>query len=111
MTKIAEKWLLFKYVDGEFTLLSWPLKAKKLAEMERKKYRNTRSANDVVAPAFVWMTVLGNMQLALRHPSNTGESADIARQFGDLRLEKLIAEGVLRRRMVAASRIVMSRLI
>jgi hypothetical protein len=49
----------------------------------------------VVAPALVWMTVLGNMQLALRHPSNSGElSADIARQFGNRLFETLIAEGV-----------------
>jgi len=38
MTKIVEQWLLFKYVDGEFTLLSRSLKTKKLAEKERKKY-------------------------------------------------------------------------
>lgn len=55
---------------------------------------NLRLDIPVVAPAYVWMTVLGNMQLALRHPSNTGESAEIARQFGDRLLEKLIAEGV-----------------
>ena len=48
----------------------------------------------VVAPAFAWMMVLGNMQLALRHPENTGPSAEMARQFGDQLLEKLIAEGV-----------------
>jgi hypothetical protein len=41
MVKIVEQWLLFKYVDGEFTLLSRPLKAKKLAEKERKKCGST----------------------------------------------------------------------
>jgi hypothetical protein len=48
----------------------------------------------VEAEAYVWMTLLGNMQLALRHPENQGESANIARQFGDALLEKLIAERV-----------------
>jgi hypothetical protein len=48
----------------------------------------------VEAEAYVWMTLLGNMQLALRHPENQGESANIARQFGDALLEKLIAESV-----------------
>jgi hypothetical protein len=48
----------------------------------------------VEAEAYVWMTLLGNVQLALRHPENQGESANIARQFGDALLEKLIAEGV-----------------
>jgi hypothetical protein len=55
---------------------------------------NLETEITVIAPAYVWMTVLGNMQLALRHPENTGESAEIARQFGDALLEKLIAEGV-----------------
>jgi hypothetical protein len=40
---------------------------------------NHRLEIPVVAPAYLWMAVLGNMQLALRHPSNTGESAAIAR--------------------------------
>ena len=48
----------------------------------------------VIASAYVWMTVLQNLQLALRHPSNSGPSAELVRQFGDHLLEKLIAEGV-----------------
>jgi hypothetical protein len=38
MAKTTEKWLLFKYVDGEFTPLSKPLKTKQLAEKTRLKY-------------------------------------------------------------------------
>jgi hypothetical protein len=38
MTKIVEQWLLFKYVDGEFTPLSKPFKAKAQAEKARLKY-------------------------------------------------------------------------
>jgi hypothetical protein len=32
------QWLLFKYVDGDFTPLSKPLKTKQLAEKARSKY-------------------------------------------------------------------------
>jgi len=38
MPKIIERWLLFKYIDGEFTPLSKPLKTKERAEKERLKY-------------------------------------------------------------------------
>ena len=38
MPKITEQWLLFKYVGGEFTPLSKPLKTKERAEKERLKY-------------------------------------------------------------------------
>jgi hypothetical protein len=38
MAKTNEQWLLFKYVDGQFTPLSKPFKTKKLAEEERSKY-------------------------------------------------------------------------
>jgi hypothetical protein len=36
--KIIEQWLLFKYVDGQFTPLSKPFKTKLRAEKERLKY-------------------------------------------------------------------------
>jgi len=36
--KILEKWLLFKYVNGEFTPLSKPFKTKEQAEKARLKY-------------------------------------------------------------------------
>jgi hypothetical protein len=38
MPKIIEQWLLFKYVDGEFTPLSRHLKTKQLAEKAGSKY-------------------------------------------------------------------------
>jgi hypothetical protein len=38
MPKTIEKWLLFRYVDGEFTPLSKPLKTIKQAEKARLKY-------------------------------------------------------------------------
>ena len=38
MAKTIEQWLLFKYIDGEFTPLSKPLKTKELAEKARSKY-------------------------------------------------------------------------
>jgi hypothetical protein len=38
MNKITEEWLLFKYVDGEFTPLSKPCKSKAAAEAARLKY-------------------------------------------------------------------------
>jgi len=38
MPKIVERWLLFKYVGGEFTLLSKPFTTKEQAEKARQKY-------------------------------------------------------------------------
>ena len=38
MPKIIERWLLFKYVGGEFTPLSKPLQKKEQAEKARLKY-------------------------------------------------------------------------
>jgi hypothetical protein len=35
--KITEKWLLFKYIDGQFTPLSKPFKTKDQAEKARSK--------------------------------------------------------------------------
>ena len=37
MPKTIEQWLLFKYVDGEFTPLSKPFKTKLQAEKARRK--------------------------------------------------------------------------
>jgi hypothetical protein len=37
MPKITEQWLLFKYVEGEFTPLSKPFKTKNQAEKARLK--------------------------------------------------------------------------
>jgi len=38
MPRIVERWLLFKYVGGEFTHLSKPVKTKERAEKARLKY-------------------------------------------------------------------------
>jgi hypothetical protein len=38
MPKIIEQWLLYKYIAGEFTPLSKPLKTKEQAEKAREKY-------------------------------------------------------------------------
>ena len=38
MAKTVEKWLLYKYVSGEFTPLSRPFKKKEAAEKARLKY-------------------------------------------------------------------------
>jgi hypothetical protein len=38
MPKIIQQWLLFKYVDGEFTPLSKPFKTRRQAEKARRKY-------------------------------------------------------------------------
>ena len=36
--KIIEQWLLFKYIEGEFTALSKPFRTKAAAEKARSKY-------------------------------------------------------------------------
>ena len=38
MSKIVEQWLLFKYINGQFTPLSKPLKTRRQAEKVRAKY-------------------------------------------------------------------------
>jgi hypothetical protein len=38
MPKIVEHWILFKYINGEFTPLSKPYKIKRQAEKARLKY-------------------------------------------------------------------------
>jgi hypothetical protein len=38
MAKTNERWLLYRFVGGEFTPLSKPLKTRKLAEKARLKY-------------------------------------------------------------------------
>jgi hypothetical protein len=38
MAKIIEQWLLFRYIEGQFTPLSKPFKTKEQAEKARLKY-------------------------------------------------------------------------
>jgi hypothetical protein len=49
----------------------------------------------VIGEAIVWMTVLGCVQLALRHPEYNGPSSVIARKFSTQLADKLLEEGVL----------------
>jgi hypothetical protein len=48
MPKIIERWLLFKYVGREFTLLSRPFKTKEQAEEARLKYPKQEQKRIVV---------------------------------------------------------------
>jgi hypothetical protein len=38
MAKMRQRWLLYKYAEGEFTPLSKPFKTKAAADKERLKY-------------------------------------------------------------------------
>lgn len=49
----------------------------------------------VHAQAVVWLAVVADIQLALRHPLNTGASAPIVRDFARQVLAKLLAEEVI----------------
>lgn len=49
----------------------------------------------VVADGITWLTVLGNMDLAMRHPGNSGVSAKIAKAFAEALRGKLIETGVV----------------
>lgn len=51
----------------------------------------------VIAPAIVWMGVIGNLQLALRHPKNVGPSRELMRELGRALIGKLEDEQVLTR--------------
>jgi len=48
----------------------------------------------IVADAKMWMVVLANVRLALRHPGNTGLLSDMGYQFATQLEEKLVEEGV-----------------
>jgi hypothetical protein len=48
MPKIIERWLLFKDVGSEFTLLSRPFKARAAAEKARLKYPEREQKQIVV---------------------------------------------------------------
>jgi hypothetical protein len=49
----------------------------------------------VIAESLTWMTVLGCIQLALRHPEYTWPSVLLARQFASQLADKLLEEGIL----------------
>jgi hypothetical protein len=48
----------------------------------------------VITEALTWMTVLGCVQLAMRHPNYDGPSREIAKKFADAIAHKLLDEGV-----------------
>ena len=52
-------------------------------------------SSPVEAPAIVWLSVIGNLQLALRHPENVGASRQMVEEFARALLGKLFLEGVL----------------
>lgn len=53
--------------------------------------------------AVVWLAVLGQVDLALRHPRNVGPAARVAEVFADQLRDKLFTEGVLSREEYMAS--------
>jgi hypothetical protein len=57
----------------------------------------------VVAEAITWLAIVANVKLALRHPRNTGPSAQFAAEFAERMMTKLQQEGVLSEDEVAAS--------
>lgn len=48
------------------------------------------------------VAVIGNLQMSLRHPDNTGEAARIVRNVIDQMLAKLVRDGFLATAAVAA---------
>lgn len=63
----------------------------------------------VVAEAMVWMVVLANVRLALRHPANHGDLGDYAQQFADRLEQALLDEGVYSAEDIAELRRIESR--
>jgi len=49
----------------------------------------------IEADAFTWMTVHGNLQLALRHPGNHGASTEVAKNFVKALEAVLVGVGIL----------------
>ena len=49
----------------------------------------------ITAEGVVWITILGNIQLALRHPQNNGPSARLARQAAGQLMDALVRSGIL----------------
>lgn len=51
----------------------------------------------------VWLAVLSQIDLALRHPQNNGAAARVAERFGDQLRDKLLEEEVLTKEEYAAT--------
>lgn len=52
-----------------------------LNELLQINFKGFRNRATISAPLLTWVTVHGNLCLALRHPANTGESRKLALQF------------------------------
>lgn len=57
----------------------------------------------VNATAVIWLAVLSQIDLALRHPQNNGAAARVAERFGDQLRDKLLEEGMLSKEEYAQS--------
>lgn len=57
----------------------------------------------VQTEALVWLAVLANIDLALRHPKNDGASARVCEHFADELRKKLLGEGILSKEEYTAS--------
>lgn len=55
------------------------------------------------AEAAVWLAVLSQIDLALRHPQNNGPTARVAERFSDQLRDKLLEEEMLSKDEYAAS--------
>jgi hypothetical protein len=49
----------------------------------------------IEADCMVWLSVLSQIDLAVRHPENNGAAARVAEQFSDQLRDRLYLEGVL----------------
>jgi hypothetical protein len=57
----------------------------------------------IEAEPAVWLAVLGQIDLALRHPKNDGAAARVAERFGDALRDKLLVENVISKEVYAMS--------
>jgi hypothetical protein len=62
---------------------------------EAKMPENLTIKIPVIVEGIVWLGILGEIKLALRHPHNLGPSAELSRKFADQLRNKLHEEGVL----------------
>ena len=62
-----------------------------------------RKVIPIHAEAVVWLAVLSQIDLALRHPQNDGPSSRVAERFSDQLRDKLLEEELLSKEEYAAS--------
>ncbi len=68
-------------------------------DLTRRAARELREVNpDFILPVYLGisdaLSIIGNLQLALRHPGNHGPSADVARAMIDGLIEQMIGCGL-----------------